>query len=233
MPLKFPGEWRFSPPVPENPDHAVISGSAVAAFESLIHKTAMQGRPKATYEHFKAHFCAAAGAPYYPSSDTGWAQTDLSTAMGDSALNPPMFIEAFHDACETFSADNTDEPWAPDADMINEVCRRHDVPYKIVRNKLVYTGEDKPVVQVEERPRSLQDDAHEQISKSLQRGEELLSQGHGREAVQETLWLLESVTTAFRGVDAGANISIGGKYFNRIVKELRAAYLVGSHLFDR
>jgi hypothetical protein len=38
--------------------------------------------------------------------------------------------------------------------------------------------------------------------------------------VQETLWLLESVTTAFKGIEAGTN-KIQGKYFNEIVKELR------------
>ena len=78
-------------------------------------------------------------------------------------------------------------------------------------------------MQVTERPRTISDDAHDQISKSLSRGERLLTEGHGREAVQETLWLLESVTTAFRNIQVGEDASIGGKYFNKIVRELRDA----------
>ena len=41
-----------------------------------------------------------------------------------------------------------------------------------------------------------------------------------RQAVQELLWLLETVSTAFRGTDAGGE-SVQGEYFNKIVKDLR------------
>ena len=61
------------------------------------------------------------------------------------------------------------------------------------------------------------------LQTSLQNAEKLLSEGRGREALQETLWLLETITTGFRGVDTGTG-SIEGKYFNKIVKELRAAH---------
>jgi hypothetical protein len=60
------------------------------------------------------------------------------------------------------------------------------------------------------------------IRESLQRASEMLEQGRGREAVQESPWLLETVTTAFRGLDTQVG-SIGRRYFNQIVRELRAA----------
>lgn len=82
---------------------------------------------------------------------------------------------------------------------------------------------DQPeVIKVLERPQTLNKRARIALDKSLRRAEQLLTEGHGREAVQETLWLLETVATAFRGVDIGSRV-IREKYFNRIVTELRGA----------
>lgn len=39
--------------------------------------------------------------------------------------------------------------------------------------------------------------------------------------MQEILWLMESVVTAFKGLSTG-EATIEGKYFNKIVQELRA-----------
>jgi hypothetical protein len=41
-----------------------------------------------------------------------------------------------------------------------------------------------------------------------------------RSVYETTLWLLESVSTAFQGLDTGPG-AIQGKYFNRIAKDLR------------
>jgi hypothetical protein len=41
--------------------------------------------------------------------------------------------------------------------------------------------------------------------------------------VQEILWILESVATAFRRLDASGTV-VQGKYFNHIVRELRGAH---------
>jgi hypothetical protein len=61
------------------------------------------------------------------------------------------------------------------------------------------------------------------LQRSLRPAEDLLEQGHGREAVQETIWLLETVTTAFRNVET-ESVTVEGKFFNRIVRELRHAH---------
>ena len=48
----------------------------------------------------------------------------------------------------------------------------------------------------------------------------MLSEGRNRPAVSEILWLLETVSTAFRGIDTGTG-TVQGKYFNKIAGELR------------
>lgn len=58
------------------------------------------------------------------------------------------------------------------------------------------------------------------IHTSLQQAERLLHEGRGRQAVQESLWLLETVSTAFQGLSV-ADATIQGKYFNKIAEELR------------
>lgn len=59
------------------------------------------------------------------------------------------------------------------------------------------------------------------MQKSFEQSEKLLAEGHPRQAVQEILWLMESVVTAFKGPSTG-DATIEGKYFNKIVPELRA-----------
>lgn len=73
---------------------------------------------------------------------------------------------------------------------------------------------------------TLAEQSIELIQASLHRASDLLQQGHWREAVQESLWLLETVATAFRGV-ATATGTVEGRYFNKIVKELRDAHRGG------
>ena len=53
-----------------------------------------------------------------------------------------------------------------------------------------------------------------EISRRLRR----LEQAYTRQAVQEILWLLETVTAAFRQTKI-VKVSIQGKYFNKIIRE--------------
>jgi len=75
-------------------------------------------------------------------------------------------------------------------------------------------------IAVTEKPSSLDEQAQEIIQQSLKQSEDLLTQGRGRQAVQEILWLLETVSTAFQGLEVGQG-TIQGKYFNKIVDDLR------------
>jgi len=61
------------------------------------------------------------------------------------------------------------------------------------------------------------------LQSSLQRSNDLLQENRGREAVQEALWLLETVATAFQGAETGAG-TVEGKYSNEIVKNLRRTH---------
>ncbi len=71
-----------------------------------------------------------------------------------------------------------------------------------------------------ERAPSLDEQAQELINRSLEESEKLLLEGRDRQAVQEILWLLETVATAFKGLDAGAS-TVQGEYFNKIAADLR------------
>jgi len=77
-----------------------------------------------------------------------------------------------------------------------------------------------PSISVPERAPSIDEQAQEVIQQSLKRSEEYLAIGHYRQAVQEILWLLETVSTLFHGVSINGN-TVQGKYFNKIADDLR------------
>jgi hypothetical protein len=182
-------------------------------------KVTTQGDRQEGLEHFKGHFCSAAGASHSWSSSASWAETDLWTYAREAAANAPLFIEAFYDACSLFGGDDPDA-WAPDADTINEILTRHRIGYVIRPPRLEPREETTTMVTVATPPPTLAERAVTILQESLNRSEELLAQGRGREAVQESLWLLETVATAFRGVETATG-TVEGRYFNQIVRELR------------
>ncbi len=220
MPLKFPGAWRFRPPQDDQWKKSSIPNAAVYEFLAFIRKTATQGELQDILEHFKGYFCSANGTPHVRSSNPSWAETDLQSEMFGAAANAPLFLEAFFDACEALRRKPQDL-FAPDAAMINQIFQEHDIGYEINPPNLSFRGHTSTVITVPEKPVTLAEKSVEILQQSLHRTDELLAQGQGREAVQETLWLLESVATAFRGVETETNV-IQGKYFNQIVRELRA-----------
>lgn len=219
--LKFDPRWRFHPPPDGQYSNSVIPPEALREVDSLIGKVATQGSRWDMLEHFKGAFCRASGTSHVWSSSESWAESDLSSAMSRAAENAPIFLEAFYEACEEL---REKELFAPDVAMINDLCQNHNIGYVInppallLRESLPATAET--AVPVVERPPTVAEKALELLQQSLQRSEGLLSEGHHREAVQETLWVLESVTTAFRGV-ASAEDTVRGKYFNEIVRDLR------------
>lgn len=218
--LRFPGSWRFKPPADNDWINQSIPDDAVREFRELIDKTATQSSRQDILEHFKGYFCAVVGQPHVWSSSESWADTDLWTYMSAAAKNAPLFLEAFHDACESLRAGK--ELFAPDATMINDLCDQHSIGYIIQPPNLVPRSST-TLVELPKQPPSLEENAVEIYQQSLKRSEELLRDGRGREAVQEMLWLLESVVTGFKGLDAGTD-TIEGKYFNQIVKDLRKSH---------
>lgn len=213
--LRMNPEWRFESPGP-------ISDEAVSRFRQFIDRIGWNGPRKSLFEHFKRHFTAAAGVPYYSSSSESWATDDLDRHMAEASANAPAFIDAFYSACENLKAAYP-EVSAPPPRMINRALAETNAGYEIQGDELVRTTGSQPIIIPTEAP-SLEEQARSAISAALAASDRALAEGNGRQAVQELLWVLESVATAFRGVELSSG-TIQGSYFNQIVKELKSARL--------
>jgi hypothetical protein len=209
--LKFNGSWRFDSP-------GKVPNGVVTGFSELIGKIATQGDRQTTLEHFKSYFGDAAGTATSWSSSASWAESDLYSYMDQAAGNAPLFIEAFYDACETLRKKHP-EFAVPDVNRINRVLLENEADYEIQPPDLISRNPQTPI-DVPDRAASLDEQAREIIQKSLKDSEQLLSEGRHRQAVQEILWLLETVSTAFQGLDMGIG-TVQGKYFNKIAEDLR------------
>lgn len=209
--LTFNGSWRFDSPGP-------IPNAVSGDFFDLIGRISSQANRQEVLEHFKTYFASASGSRSSWSSSTSWAESDLLRDMECSAANAPLFIEAFYDACESLA--NQQPPIAvPDLARINRVLYEGGSGYQIQPPNLVATNVQTQIV-VPERSPSLDDVAQEMIQKSLRESEQMLSEGRNRPAVQEILWLLETVSTAFQGLETDAG-TVHGKYFNKIIANLQ------------
>lgn len=209
--LKFNPAWRFTSPGP-------LDVRAVNGFSTLIGRIAAQGDRRTILEHFKTYFANAGGFTSNWSSNVSWAESDLDDYMRRAADNAPLFIEAFYDGCLAVQAQRPDIA-IPDVAMMNRVLFDSEVLYEIRPPDLVARGPHVPVA-VSHRAPSLDEQAQELIQQSLKQSEQLLAEGRPRQAVQEILWLLETVATAFQGVDLGSG-TVQGKYFNKIADDLR------------
>lgn len=134
--LKFDGKWRFTPPQDGKWKNRTIPNSSLDDFYSLIAKTANQGDRQEILEHFKQAFGSVIGLTPCWSSNESWAEVDLLDFMDKATNNAPLFLEAFYEACINLSESNNDI-YAPDAEMINDLCIRHNIGYQIKPPKLI------------------------------------------------------------------------------------------------
>ena len=210
--LSFPSEWRFD--APGDP----LPSMVINRFGDLISRVASQGDRWRVLEFFKTHFAEAAGLPSHTSSSQSWAESDLVNLMQGAAENAPLFIDAFCRGCAEL---REQEPnWGfPPIGQLNRILLEAETGYEIHPPNLVFTRVQAPIIKPERQP-SLDEQAQQLIQRSLDQSEQLLKESRGRQAVAEILWLLETVSTAFRGLDAGSR-TIEEKYFNKIVDELR------------
>lgn len=208
--LKFSSSWRYDSP-------GAIPVQVYSDFLEIIGKIA-RGEQK-ILEHFKRHFASASGVTSSWSSNASWADTDLQNYMDQASGNAPLFIEAFWDACEELREDK--DSAAPDLQLINRILARHQTRFKIEPPNLLIVGNNQAETALPEIPHSLDQSAQDTIQASFNEAQKLLAEGRDRQAVQELLWLLETVSTAFQGLNNGQNSSIEGKYFNKIIEELR------------
>ncbi|MCE0912571.1 MULTISPECIES: hypothetical protein [Pseudomonas] len=202
--LRFDKSWRFKSPGP-------IPQGVVRDFYDLIEKIASQGNVWQVVEQFKSGFGGTGR-----SSSPDWAWSDLSRLMDSSAENAPLFIEAFWKCCVDLEQSGLG---VPDLQIINAIMAEHDAGYEIQLPDLIATRAYTPITVPRLAP-SLDEQAHALIDECLAESERLLDAGQGRRAVQEILFLLESITTAFRGMGEDT-VTIQGKYFGPIINEMR------------
>ena len=107
----------------------------------------------------------------------------------------------------------------PDLNRVNRVLLENDAGYEISPPDLALRNPNLQITLPKRAP-SLGEQAQELIQRSLDDSEKFLLGGHGRAAVQEVLWLLETISTAFRGLDIETG-TIQGKYFNKIAADLQ------------
>jgi len=203
----MPSDWRFGNPGELDP-------LVVKQFADLISKISQQSNSWPILELFKAKFSGAVSK----SSSESWAQSDLLAVMDDAAQNAPTFIEAFWAGCEKVKSvfpQNT----VPDESLVNQILAYNDVRYEIRFPKLVTRIQtNAPAIVIPQ----MTDDEHARqlIQKSLTDSDQLLLDRKPRQAVQEILWLLETVSTGLEGHETQSG-KIEGKYFNKIVKNLK------------
>jgi hypothetical protein len=191
-----------------------MNPAAVSDFYNLVLKITGQGDSWSLLELFKAKF----GAGYSRSSSESWAISDLHSGMHGAANNAPAFIDAFWSGCEEIKA-SLPHVGVPDEHVVNAILLEHCEPYEVRPPKLVARGNfPSPVVAVPEL--SLGERARNLIEQSLTQADRFLIEGKPRQAVQEILWLLETVSTAFEGRENALG-AVEGKYFNTIVRDLR------------
>ncbi|MEQ5844285.1 MULTISPECIES: hypothetical protein [Paraburkholderia] len=208
--LQFDATWRFQSPGSMSQD--IVDD----IFTQILTKVAAQGDRKMFYEAFKRRFAQSAGRTANTSSSESWAESDLRDYMRHAAGNAATFVDGVHD-CLLDAERIQPGVGIPNWNYVNSLLAPSG--YAIDPPNLVI-GNPVQTINVISNVESLDAQARETIQASLTESENLLSSGKHRLAVQEILWLLETVSTAFEGTEH-ADGTVTGKYFNRIVGDLK------------
>lgn len=130
MPIRLPSELAFKPP---NANRA-LEPRAVEEFLALARRVSGPRSHKHTLETFKKHFRRCTGDAYYPSSDEGWAETDLLQSASDASENGPEFVAAFLNACEELERGGAIVPTEAN---VNSILHTYGVSYHVSNGALV------------------------------------------------------------------------------------------------
>lgn len=219
MRLRYPSEWRIRPPISTIYNTETIPQNVRDEFIGLIRRTAAQGDSQHFFEKYKRFYCLVNGNPYNSSSSLSWAENDLVSQIDESANNPPRFLEAFYNASINIH-EESENIYYPSHEEINGILIRNRIGYTINPPNLEIIDQEQIQIDIEEPIQPFVPRGFEILQRSLERSEELLLSHHGREAVQECLWLLESISTAFQGIETETG-TVEGNYFNSIMNDLR------------
>lgn len=214
--LEFNPRWRYRLP----PDGKYVNSSVPQAakkdFTALMTRLAYESKDvRLAFENFKANFRTVTGEPFYGSSSLSFAETDAQNDLWAAAsANPVLFIEAFYNAIHAI-----DIPYGAEIaiDGLNAVLEKHNLGWMIRDGKLLHREGD---IDVPAPPATLMSQANNQLKNAWEGAQKYLEQGEGRKAVQELLWVLESVAAAFEGKTVGSTV-VKGDYFVSIVAELK------------
>ena len=138
--------------------------------------------------------------------------------MSAAANNAPLFIEAFHKACEALRS-RYPQTVVPGVGRINRILSDEDDGYQINPPNLI-TSREYVTISIPDQVPSLDAQAKAVIADVLKASDRVLNERNGRQAVQELLWLLETISTVIRGLEI-PNGGIQGHYFNKIIGALR------------
>lgn len=210
--LQFDSRWRFGSP-------GALPGDVVdEVFEQIIRRVASHGDPQDILELFKRRFGQVTGQPDWRSSNESWAASDLQDYMRRASDNAALFLEALYDGLQDVTRlPAATPPWG----YVNRVLA--PTGYAIDGDHSPPTlrmGTMATPIPVPAHIPSLDEQANAQIQGSLAKSDTFLQMGEHRAAVQEILWLLETVSTAFHGVEYPDG-NVTGKYFNRIIGDLQ------------
>ncbi|WP_236184708.1 hypothetical protein [Pseudomonas juntendi] len=209
--LQFDPNWRFESPGTMDPD------VASDILQHVINRVVGTCSRKHILETFKRRFAQSVGTTTGTSSSESWAESDLETFMAQAAAqNAALFAEALYDGLadiDSMDVNAAIPPW--------HYVNKYLAPcgFAIAPPNLITTAEFKPITVPQNVP-SLDAKANEKIQRSLSDSEHMLASGKNRAAVQEILWLLETITTAFRGTEFPDG-NVTGKYFSKIIGDLR------------
>jgi hypothetical protein len=209
--LQFDPAWRF-----ESPGTAEDT-LADEVIQNIIFRIATTSSRKEVLEVFKRHYAKNTGEPYYSSSSESWAYSDLLELMRRLASqNTALFCESLYDGLVEITSQQPHvaiPPWPYVNKYLAATGFAIDPPVLMVADNFLPISVPKKVT-------SLSEKANDVIQKSLMESENFLAAGKNRAAVQSILWLLETVSTSFRGVEFQDG-DVTGKYFSKIVGDLR------------
>jgi hypothetical protein len=205
--LEMNSAWRFGEP-------GELDAGAVNEFYSLALKISAQKNSWSIIELFKSNFDGQSSR----SSSEDWAKSDLRVCMHRASSNAPCFIDAFWTVCQQIKNNNFGAH-VPDESVVNKILADFGEPYEIRSQSLVSRSQIRPL-EIAVPEQSVDSRARAIIQKSLLQANEFLLAQKPRQAVQEIIWLLETVTTAFEGRQSG-NGTVEGKYFSEIIRDLR------------
>lgn len=156
-------------------------------------------------ETFKKYFAPIAGESYSQSTSSAWATRDLERLMLEAGDNAPLFIATLHRACDEVRQLGA---MVPDVDALNRVLLTHEAGFVISPPRIVRSDTETSGLPV--RSPSVHEQKNALIATSLEESQRLLQEGRNRQAILKVLWLMETVSTAFKGT-ATASGSVEGK----------------------